>query len=29
MTSIVSSEFKFEVSTEPSLHYKGHVQPVS
>ena len=29
MTSMVSSEFKFEFYTEPSLHYKGHIEPVS
>ena len=29
MTSMVSSEFKFEFYTEHSLHYKGHVEPVN
>ena len=29
MTSMESSEFKFEFHIEPSLHYKGHIEPVS
>ena len=29
MTTMVRSEFKYEFYTEPSLHYKGHVKPVS